>query len=58
MLSGVETGNNNFGCKMLPAKIAYAAVSVAGILLSAFINATFYLNYYRDEQKKVPGVKK
>ena len=31
---------------MLWAKLAYAAVSLSGILLGAFINFTFYLNYY------------
>ena len=41
---------------MLSAKIAYAAVSAAGILLSVVINTTFYLNYYRVEQKIVPDV--
>ena len=40
---------------MLSAKIAYAAVSAAGILLAAIINTTFYLNYYRFERKIVPG---
>ena len=41
---------------MLSAKIAYAAVSAAGILLSVVINTTFYLNYYRIVTKKVPGI--
>ena len=32
---------------MLLANLAFAALSIAGALLAAFINLSYYFNYYR-----------